>query len=89
LQKTNQNRGSKLNTKYGAVDASCSVCENKNCLINRNLNHITDSNFINNKKDIKCKKGQQFIIEGSPVNGLFFILKGTVKVFRTTENSEF
>ena len=86
MQKTNQNRGSKLNAKYGAVDASCSVCENKNCLINRNLNHITDSNFINNKKDIKCKKGQQFIIEGAPVNGLFFILKGTVKVFRTGIN---
>ncbi|MEL0456705.1 Crp/Fnr family transcriptional regulator [Flavobacteriaceae bacterium SZ-1-7] len=32
---------------------------------------------------MRCKKGQQFIIEGAPVNGLFFVLKGKVKVFRT------
>lgn len=30
-----------------------------------------------------CKKGQQFIIEGSPVNGLFFICSGKVKVLKT------
>ncbi|WP_298553282.1 Crp/Fnr family transcriptional regulator [uncultured Algibacter sp.] len=35
---------------------------------------------------LKCKKGQQFIIEGAPVNGLFFIKSGTVKVFRTGIN---
>ncbi|WP_298342931.1 Crp/Fnr family transcriptional regulator [uncultured Algibacter sp.] len=35
---------------------------------------------------MRCKKGQQFIMEGAPVNGLFFILKGTVKVFRTGIN---
>lgn len=65
---------------------SCNTCENKNCLINRNLNSFKDPLFINNKNNIKCKKGQQFIIEGAPVNGLFFILKGTVKVFRTGIN---
>lgn len=32
------------------------------------------------------KKRQQFIIEGAPVNGLFFVLKGKVKVFRTGIN---
>lgn len=35
------------------------------------------------KRVIKCKKGQQFIMEGAPVNGLFFILNGKVKVYRT------
>ncbi|WP_229731247.1 Crp/Fnr family transcriptional regulator [Hyunsoonleella pacifica] len=35
---------------------------------------------------LKCKKGQQFIMEGAPVNGLFFIKSGTVKVFRTGIN---
>ncbi|GAL67490.1 transcriptional regulator [Jejuia pallidilutea] len=35
---------------------------------------------------MRCKKGQQFIMEGAPVNGLFFILKGTVKVIRTGIN---
>ena len=38
------------------------------------------------KTEIQCKKGQQFIMEGAPVNGLFFILKGKVKVFRTGIN---
>lgn len=30
-----------------------------------------------------CKKGQQFIIEGAPVNGLFFICEGKAKVLKT------
>lgn len=30
-----------------------------------------------------CKKGQQFIMEGAPVNGLFFISKGKTKVLKT------
>ncbi|MDD7887707.1 Crp/Fnr family transcriptional regulator [Flavivirga sp. 57AJ16] len=44
------------------------------------------SEIVNLKSTLPCKKGQQFIIEGAPVNGLFFILKGTVKVFRTGIN---
>ena len=36
--------------------------------------------FVNKKTEIQCKKGQQFVIEGAPVNGLFFILHGKVKV---------
>lgn len=32
---------------------------------------------------IACKKGQQFIMEGAPVNGLFFICKGKAKVLKT------
>ena len=65
---------------------SCNICKNENCLIKRNIDNFSDSNFIEHKKTLKCKKGQQFIIEGAPVNGLFFILKGTVKVFRTGIN---
>ncbi len=65
---------------------ACNSCENVNCLIKRNLTALERSNFTGKKNDIKCKKGQQFIIEGAPVNGLFFILKGTVKVFRTGIN---
>lgn len=30
-----------------------------------------------------CKKGQQFIMEGAPVNGLFFICSGKAKVLKT------
>ena len=69
-----------------AKSNSCEICENNNCLIKRNLNELSNSIFQQNKKTLKCKKGQQFIMEGAPVNGLFFILKGTVKVYRTGIN---
>jgi len=66
------------------IDA-CNLCEGENCLVRKYsdvlLNNDTDQNTV-----LKCKKGQQFIIEGAPVNGLFFIKKGTVKVFRTGIN---
>lgn len=65
---------------------ACSTCLNMNCLIKRNLNHLLNSEFTEAKRSIKCKKGQQFIMEGAPVNGLFFIMQGTVKVFRTGIN---
>ena len=67
-------------------DFSCSSCDNEECLIKRNLGKLSDASFIEDKKTLKCKKGQQFIMEGAPVNGLFFILEGTVKVFRTGIN---
>jgi CRP-like cAMP-binding protein len=73
-------------SRKGATDFSCASCENTNCLIKKNLHNAPNATFVEQKKTLKCKKGQQFIIEGAPVNGLFFILKGTVKVFRTGIN---
>lgn len=56
--------------------------ESENSLINKYADILfADENTLNTI--LKCKKGQQFIIEGAPVNGLFFIKTGTVKVFRT------
>ena len=79
--------GSHIRSKHALLqDVSCGACENENCLIKRNLQTLTGSEFVDNKSTLKCKKGQQFIMEGAPVNGLFFILKGTVKVFRTGIN---
>ncbi len=46
------------------------------------------SQLAGEKRVIKCKKGQQFIMEGAPVNGLFFILNGKVKVYRTGLNGK-
>ncbi|WP_236548085.1 Crp/Fnr family transcriptional regulator [Polaribacter septentrionalilitoris] len=74
------------NSRKVIRDFSCASCNNKSCLIKKNLNNLTSIDFVENKKTLKCKKGQQFIIEGASVNGLFFILKGTVKVFRTGIN---
>ncbi|MUH38009.1 Crp/Fnr family transcriptional regulator [Zobellia amurskyensis] len=60
---------------------------NTGCLIKRNLNlNGIVSEFTHEKREFTCKKGQQFIMEGAPVNGLFFILSGKVKVFRTGIN---
>ncbi|PQV47405.1 CRP-like cAMP-binding protein [Jejuia pallidilutea] len=67
-------------------DTSCASCDNSNCIVNRNLSILENSTLVDNKSTLRCKKGQQFIMEGAPVNGLFFILKGTVKVFRTGIN---
>ena len=67
-------------------DVSCQACKNANCLISRNLKTLSNFKFTENKKTLRCKKGQQFIMEGAPVNGLFFIKTGAVKVFRTGIN---
>lgn len=69
-------------------NTNCITCSNTNCLINRNTASKQIAIFSEEKTQIACKKGQQFIIEGAPVNGLFFILKGKVKVFRTGINGK-
>jgi CRP-like cAMP-binding protein len=74
------------NSRKVITDFSCASCVNTSCLIKKNLSNLSNSVFVEHKKTLKCKKGQQFIMEGAPVNGLFFILKGTVKVFRTGIN---
>ncbi len=81
------NRTSEIRHKTRSLfGKACKQCDNFNCLIKKSISDLEQSNFIDKKNDIKCKKGQQFIIEGAPVNGLFFILEGTVKVFRTGIN---
>ena len=67
-------------------NTSCFSCENNDCLIKRNLTAFENSDMLNEKSNLRCKRGQQFIMEGAPVNGLFFVLKGKVKVFRTGIN---
>ena len=67
---------------------ACADCTNQRCLIKRNLNSEIVAEFTHKKTEFLCKKGQQFIIEGAPVNGLFFVLSGTVKVFRTGFNGK-
>lgn len=63
----------------------CEICNSNRCFIH-NHSQILFGNALEKSTTIKCKKGQQFIIEGAPVNGLFLIKKGTVKVFRTGIN---
>ncbi len=42
--------------------------------------------FIEKKHSFTCKKGQQFIIEGAPIQGLYFVYKGKVKTVKTGIN---
>lgn len=73
-------------TTDSITDGLCTVCKSPECLVN-NHGDLLFSNRLSQKNTIlKCKKGQQFIIEGAPVNGLFFIKSGNVKVFRTGIN---
>lgn len=62
---------------------ACWSCSNAKCLLNREDYSLSCASLIEEKRELRCKKGQQFIMEGAPVSGLFFILKGKVKVFRT------
>lgn len=61
----------------------CNTCQNLDCLIKKSLFSEEDERLAQQKVTINCKKGQQFILEGTPVSGLFFIYKGKAKVLKT------
>lgn len=63
--------------------SDCITCENVNCLIKKNIKNPSIEKFLVEKHNIKCKKSQQFIMEGAPAHGLFFVRKGQVKVVKT------
>lgn len=69
-------------------ELACNSCLNTTCLIKRNIKSIKHNDINISKNTIHCKKGQQFIMEGAPVNGLYFILKGKAKVYRTGLNGK-
>jgi CRP-like cAMP-binding protein len=60
--------------------ADCKQCENLNCLIKKHSLNNKILTVLENKHTIKCKKNQQFIMEGTPAHGLFFTYKGKIKV---------
>lgn len=66
----------------------CNNCENTNCIIYKNLNSESMQKLIKAKNTIVCKKNQQFISEGAPVNGLYFIQEGNAKVLKTGINGK-
>jgi CRP-like cAMP-binding protein len=66
--------------------ASCTSCFNENCFIKKHLHLEQMKNYIEKKSSFICKKGQQFIIEGAPIQGLYFIYKGKVKAVKTGIN---
>jgi CRP-like cAMP-binding protein len=66
--------------------AVCETCVNENCFIKKHIHHPEMKSYIEQKHTIICKKSQQFIIEGAPVHGLYFIYKGKVKIVKTGIN---
>lgn len=66
--------------------ADCSVCKNENCLIKMHISNPGMEKYIPQKHTIICKKSQQFILEGAPLHGIFFIYKGKAKVTKTGIN---
>ena len=69
---------------------SCNTCINNNCLIKKNLEHINGINLeiVNQKRAIATDKSKQFIMEGTSVNGLYFIHHGKIKVIKTGYNGK-
>ncbi|UXP33290.1 Crp/Fnr family transcriptional regulator [Reichenbachiella agarivorans] len=61
----------------------CKTCQNLECIIKRNSHVPEVEEYLALKHTIQCKKGQQFILEGAPVHGLYFVYNGKVKVAKT------
>ena len=61
--------------------ANCQTCINQNCLIKINFKSLKLLGYLESKRTIACGKSQSFILEGSPVHGLFFIYDGKAKVY--------
>ena len=59
------------------------ACIEKIDIISRNVSLDYLKTIEDDINIITCKKGQQFIMEGLPVNGLFFICSGRAKVLKT------
>ncbi|SDW44424.1 cAMP-binding domain of CRP or a regulatory subunit of cAMP-dependent protein kinases [Lutibacter oricola] len=65
------------------TQVGCSSCLNTDCLIKKNITSEIMQELALAKNTIICKKNQQFILEGTPINGLFFVYKGKAKVLKT------
>jgi CRP-like cAMP-binding protein len=65
-------------------DFNCQLCTNESCLIRKNIHEEAILPYIQRKNTFACRKGQQFILEGAPVSGLYFIYRGSVKVYKQT-----
>lgn len=64
----------------------CYSCANENCFIKKHLYLEQMTQYVSKKQNIVCKKADQFITEGLPLQGLYFICKGKVKTVKTGIN---
>jgi CRP-like cAMP-binding protein len=66
----------------------CTTCTNENCLIKKHSCDEAIQPLLKQKNTFSCNDGQQFILEGAPVNGLYFIYSGYVKVYKQTTGKD-
>ena len=64
-------------------NADCHSCINTDCLIKKHIGNEYVEGILEKKHTFSCKKSQQFILEGSPMHGLYFVYKGKAKVTKT------
>lgn len=64
----------------------CYSCTNENCFIKKHLYLEQMTQYVSKKQNVVCKKADQFITEGLPLQGLYFICKGKVKTVKTGIN---
>ena len=69
-------------------DFNCRSCTNETCLVRKNINEEAIWPYLEKKNTFACHKGQQFILEGAPVSGLYFIYRGCVKVYKQTATKD-
>ncbi len=70
------------------LKSDCRTCPNDQCIIKKNR-HVKEMEvFADRKSIVHCKKGQNLIIEGAPVHGLYFVMNGKVKVAKTGLNGK-
>lgn len=65
------------------INADCTSCINTSCFIKKHLHLEKMQDFVLQKNTFACKKGQQFMIEGAPIQGLYFLHQGKVKIIKT------
>lgn len=64
----------------------CYSCANENCFIRKHLHIEQMVTYVAKKQNVVCKKSDQFITEGAPLQGLYFICSGKVKTVKTGIN---
>jgi len=63
---------------------NCEVCENEECFLFKNCNPAWHDELNANKSCVQYKKNQLIFKEGEFVQGIYFIQRGKVKVYKET-----
>lgn len=79
---------SKIITTMTPVKPTCTICANEQCIIKKNRLVGSMPEYLEKKNIVHCRKGKNFILEGAPVQGLYFVHKGKVKVAKTGLNGK-